>query len=601
MSRRWPQMGLPLLTKELIEQAARKRTYVVRLVYASLLFVLAFWQFTSILSSNGSNSLAILGSGTDMFHRVIELQSLGILLFLPALACGAITSEKERDSLTMLLVTRLGPFTILMEKLLSRLVPMFSFLLLSLPLLAFAYSLGGVSTLELVSGIVTLLFICIHVGALAIMCSSWCGSTVAAFVSTYTLGLLSCPFLILAAQAFRDSPIMVAQTTTVVYTNSPVPIQLTTDSISVIWIQMIVLGVPTVIYLALARFFLIRRAHVIRRNLVLRFFRQLDRFFFWLNDLTTGGVILVRDDQRLPEDQAITWRETQKKTLGTARYLIRVLVSIETPLFLVLAIVAGLAFQARLGVAAEALYIVWALSVLLITVHASSLLTSERSHQTLDLVLASPMTSREIILEKHRGIRRLIYVLSVPLLTIYLFESWFAMGTPGLEDGLKAIITVPVAAFRSAILQYDYSLCSLLSIVVYLPLCSWIALWIGIKSRSQVRAMLLTLFFLFGWAFLPSLIATGQLDELLASLLKNPVLVVAACLCSPSTIIVINENAGLVNSISRVDHLWYTLINFAVYGLAWSSLRRWCLAHADRLLGRRESTAPLEIPQRGVS
>src|SRR5438874_1158312 len=31
--------GLPLLSKELIEQAARKRTYVVRIVYASLLFV----------------------------------------------------------------------------------------------------------------------------------------------------------------------------------------------------------------------------------------------------------------------------------------------------------------------------------------------------------------------------------------------------------------------------------------------------------------------------------------------------------------------------------------------------------------------------------
>ena len=120
MSRRWPQMGLPLLTKELIEQAARKRTYVVRLVYASLLFLQAFWQFTSILSSNGSNSLAILGSGTDMFNRVIELQSLGILLFLPALACGAITSEKERDSLTMLLVTRLGPVTLLLDKLQGR-------------------------------------------------------------------------------------------------------------------------------------------------------------------------------------------------------------------------------------------------------------------------------------------------------------------------------------------------------------------------------------------------------------------------------------------------------------------------------------------------
>ena len=78
MIRRWPQLGLPLLTKELIEQSARRRTYFVRLLYASLLFLLAYWQFSSILTNSGSNNLAMLGTGADMFARVIELQFLGI-------------------------------------------------------------------------------------------------------------------------------------------------------------------------------------------------------------------------------------------------------------------------------------------------------------------------------------------------------------------------------------------------------------------------------------------------------------------------------------------------------------------------------------------
>ena len=586
MSRWWPQMGLPLLTKELIEQAARRRTYFVRLLYASLLFLLAYWQFSAILTSSGSNNLAILGTGADMFSRVVELQFLGILLFLPALACGAITSEKERDSLTMLLVTRLGPFTILLEKLLGRLVPMFSFLLLSLPLLAFAYSLGGVSTLELVSGIVMLVLVCIHVAALAVMCSSWCSSTASAFVGTYTLGLLSYPFLVMAARALLGSFGGGAVNPVVAFSNATTPIQLTTESPARIWIQVVVLGVPALVYLGLGRVFLVSRAQVVRQNLVLRFFRQLDRFFYWLNDITTGGVILIRDDAELPKDSPITWRETQKKTLGTTRYLVRVLVSIETPLFLILAIVAGMAFRTRLGVAAEALYIVWALAVLLITVHATSLVSSERSHQTLDLLLASSMSSREIIRQKHRGVQRLMYVLAVPLLTIFLFESWFAMGTPGLEDGLLAIVTVPVAAFRSAIQQYDYFLCAVLSVVVYLPLCSWIALWIGIKSRSQVRAMLLTLLLLFGWAFLPALIAIGQTEHLVVLLLRYPTATVLACLCSPSVIVLINENAAAANLGESSQLMWYTGVNFTVYGLAWWGLRRWCLARADRLLGR---------------
>ena len=584
MIRRWPQLGLPLLTKELIEQAAQRRTYFVRLLYASLLFLLAYLEFEQILAVSGSNALAMLGKGTDMFNQVVNLQFLGILLFLPSLACGAITSEKERDSLTMLLVTRLGPFTILFEKLLGRLVPMFTFLLLSLPLLAFAYSLGGVSTLELVSGIAMLIMICIYVGSLAVMCSSWCGSTVSAFVSTYAIGLLSYPFLVLGSMLL-DARFNTLATGSFYY--AVAPIKLTTDSLGKLWVQVTVLGVPSLIFILLGRLFLVRRAHVIRRNLVLTLFRRLDRFFFWLNEFTTGGVVLVRDDVQLPDDRPITWRETQKKTLGTTRYLVRVLVSIETPLFLVLAAVAGMAYQARLGVAAEALYVVWALAVLLIAVQATSLVTGERSHQTIDLLLASPMTSREILLQKHYSVRRLMYVLAVPLGTIFLFESWFANGTPGLEDGPTAVFTVPLAALASIFFHFDYILCSVLSVVVYLPLCSWIALLVGIKSRSQARALLVTLLLLFGWAFLPVLVfVNDQPEAIVESLLSRPPVAVAACLCSPSVIILINETDGLNNVMGTNDHLAFTLINFSVYGLGWWWLRRWCLARSHQLLGR---------------
>ncbi|MFP6767853.1 MAG: hypothetical protein VB859_06775, partial [Planctomycetaceae bacterium] len=334
-----PRLGLPLLAKELVEQASRPRTYVVRIVYATLLFVIAFWQFERILANSGASTFSALGSGKRMFEQVVLLQFLGVLLFLPPLSCGAITSEKERDSLAVLLVTRLGPFTILFEKLLGRLVPMLSFLLLSMPLLAFAYSLGGVSIFELISGICLLAVICVYIGTLGLMCSSWAGTTVSAFIGTYTIGLLSCPVLA-----------VVAITTATATIGKISPLTLTTDNSQLLAIQSAVLLVPAVSYFLLGRYFLVHRAQVARKNLVLELFRRLDRFFFWLNDITTGGVVLIRDDAVLPDFMPIAWRETQKKSLGTTRYLIRVLVSIETPLFLILAAVAGMAYQTRLGV-----------------------------------------------------------------------------------------------------------------------------------------------------------------------------------------------------------------------------------------------------------
>src|SRR5262245_86896 len=152
MTRRLPHFGLPLLGKELIEQAARKRTYVIRTLYASLLFFVCCLMFYDTLRIGATSPFAVLGRGRQMYDILVGLQFAGIYLFMPALACGVITHEKERASLQLLFLTRLGPWTILFEKLTSRLVPMFGFLLLSLPLLAYAYTLGGISPGHLWNG-----------------------------------------------------------------------------------------------------------------------------------------------------------------------------------------------------------------------------------------------------------------------------------------------------------------------------------------------------------------------------------------------------------------------------------------------------------------
>ena len=102
------KFGLPLAAKELIEQAARRRTYVARTVYAVLLFA------TCLFASWGdafrqTGPLSMLGSGVNLFEVVVVLQFVGIVLFMPARTCGAITTEKERDSLGSTALGDRGP------------------------------------------------------------------------------------------------------------------------------------------------------------------------------------------------------------------------------------------------------------------------------------------------------------------------------------------------------------------------------------------------------------------------------------------------------------------------------------------------------------
>src|SRR5579863_9468285 len=181
--------GLPLLSKELIEQAARKRTYVIRVVYASLLFLSSFVFFFDIMSVGSASPLAVLGKGRAMFEMLVYLQFGGVYLFMPAITCGVVTLEKERASLPLLFITRLGPWTIVIEKLMSRVIPMLGFLLLSLPLLAFAYSLGGITVAQL-GGALWMLFLAVfQMGTLALACSTFFRTTASAFVGSYLLGL----------------------------------------------------------------------------------------------------------------------------------------------------------------------------------------------------------------------------------------------------------------------------------------------------------------------------------------------------------------------------------------------------------------------------
>jgi hypothetical protein len=143
--REWRQhlaTAFPLLTRELIQQSGRKRMYVLRTIYAASIYGILLWEFWSELGSWSNSSFQFLGRGSELFEAIAWMQFCGLYLFLPAMTSGVLTVEKERDTLGLLLLTRLGPWSILFGKLLGRVVPMATFMMLSLPMVAVAYSLG---------------------------------------------------------------------------------------------------------------------------------------------------------------------------------------------------------------------------------------------------------------------------------------------------------------------------------------------------------------------------------------------------------------------------------------------------------------------------
>ena len=113
------------------------------------------------------------------------LQFGAVFAFLPAMMSGVLTYEKERDSLALLFLTDLRPWEIILQKYLGRLIPMLTFLLLSMPLTALAYSLGGITLDDLIRSGYMVLLACLQVGAFSLMCSAWCRTSLSAFLCAY--------------------------------------------------------------------------------------------------------------------------------------------------------------------------------------------------------------------------------------------------------------------------------------------------------------------------------------------------------------------------------------------------------------------------------
>ena len=499
--------SFPLLAKELTEAAARRRTYVLRVVYGALLFAVFAALAPRWLWRGSYDPLSVMGAGREMFESILMLQFIGIALFLPAMMCGRIAEEKERDSLVLLFLTDLRPWSIVLQKYLGGLVPMLSFLLLAMPLAAVAYAFGGVTTEALGTGLYALLLACLQVGALALMCSAWCRTTVSALLSTYLLAVAFYlgPILLLALTrivtmrsvgsapggAFfaHIPPTIYFETSIRIY---PAPSSPTAAEIAMRGIPILV---SIAVFLLLARVFLVRRAFLPPASFFLRLFRRLDGVMQRANRLT-GHRLLLREGRSLPDDDPIAWREMTRKALGKVHYLVRILVAIEVPVIALCAFAAlsvdGYTGQSEMLSAVAA--ITGTLAVLALSVQAANTIVAERVQQTLEVLLTTPLTAREIVLQKARVLRRFMLVLAVPLLTIFGAECYLEWDS-GPSYG------------RSRDGPLIYLVGVLLTLGIYLPLTSWLSLWIGLKMRTRFKAILTALAVIVAWSVGPIIAA----------------------------------------------------------------------------------------------
>jgi len=202
--------------KELRGRMRGRRAFVVLTIYLLLLGLFAFGIYVylkqqaaaTVTSGSGvfppdfgglpfpggqtlSNGTALsAGIGHGIFGGLLFLETLLVLVLAPAFTTGAISLEREKQTLDLLVTTPLSTLGMVIGKLFSALVYVFLLIIASIPLASLVFVFGAVGPEDLLRGYAFLFALAFGMGAVGLFISALVKRTQTATVITFVVVLV---------------------------------------------------------------------------------------------------------------------------------------------------------------------------------------------------------------------------------------------------------------------------------------------------------------------------------------------------------------------------------------------------------------------------
>ncbi|MCA9036330.1 MAG: ABC transporter permease [Planctomycetaceae bacterium] len=507
-------LELPLLKRELIEAANRKRTYVLRSAMAAILLVVFLLLFFDLRSYR--NAYRMLGTGGEIAMVLVATNLFAIYILLPVMTCGAISGEREKQTLSLLLITRLSPARLVAEKLLSALLPLAQFMLITLPILGVAYLLGGITLKQTIGSVMILIMAAIQVASVAIFCSSLLRSGTTSFWAVYlTLAALALvpPCIAGILDELRLLPrIQIFPAYVPLREQLYIPFVAFLACIEMFQrdqgglLDLMMIAWPPILVSTLmlvGSVFAVGRLHS-EKGLANPNFKQ----------ILAGPIRFLAQKLRLSKLRGLAtripqpWLQTIRRRLPTNTAIgnreIAATMLARWPLF---AFLAGAFFVLTILMShelrrASSWYEFFVgceifgtiVSLLMVASVASRMFAAERERQTLDSLLTTPVSNHELISEKQAATNRCILLIMgffAYLVLLNFLGMMFRFMTPSgwfnIESQYRRFTYDQLGFLQSRIFIV---VAMFLHLYLYLHIAKWIATGWGLYLHSQLKAML---------------------------------------------------------------------------------------------------------------
>ncbi len=179
--------------KELRGRMRGRRAFVMLtihlLIVAGFAFMVEEIAVRSASSGFGGSMTATSDIGRGLFTAILLLLTLVTLILGPASTAGAISLEREKQTLDLLTTTPISSLAIVLGKLLSGLSWIVLLMLASIPIMSLVFMFGGVGPESLLRGYVVLFATALLYGSMGLFVSALFKRTQAATVINLVLAI----------------------------------------------------------------------------------------------------------------------------------------------------------------------------------------------------------------------------------------------------------------------------------------------------------------------------------------------------------------------------------------------------------------------------
>ncbi|ALS78130.1 ABC transporter permease [Planococcus kocurii] len=176
--------GNPVLVKELKLRFRNLKSFTGILFYliAMSVFVFGFIFLATSLTGNGF----FRPDESFMLFSIMTYIQLGLILFItPALTAGTISTEREKQTLNILLTTSQTSFQIIFGKMTSSIAFLLLMIVSGLPIYSLVFLYGGVSPSQLFYIFLFYMLTLLAIASIGVMLSTLIRKTIVAIIATY--------------------------------------------------------------------------------------------------------------------------------------------------------------------------------------------------------------------------------------------------------------------------------------------------------------------------------------------------------------------------------------------------------------------------------